>query len=164
MPQLEQIDTFISQLFWLLVTFVPLYLILWKIALPRISATLESRQQRIDNDLSRADDLAEQAEEVLSAYEARLAEARSKAQEELHSAASQAAAEAEKRNAAMTEKMASEAEAARSRIAEARNTAISSVSDVARDLAAEITERLAGVHPDEASVATAIDAALKERG
>ena len=64
----------------------------------------------------------------------------------------------------MTEKLARDADGARSRIAEAREAAISSVSDVARGLAGEMTERLAGVQPNESSVTAAVDTALKERG
>ena len=164
MPQLEQIDTFISQLFWLVVTFVPLYLILWRVALPRISATLEDRQQRIDSDLSRANELAEQAEEVMSAYEGQLAKARGNAQEELHAAAVRAAAEAEARNDSLSAQIAHNSDEARRRIAAARQAATGSIADVAQELAAEAAERLIGKRPEASSVATAVNAALKENG
>ena len=45
MPQLEQIATYPSQVFWLVVTFVALFLIMWRVAVPRISDALEARQQ-----------------------------------------------------------------------------------------------------------------------
>ena len=74
MPQLDP-ATFASQVFWLVVSFAVLALILWRIALPRISSTLESRQQRIDTDIARAEEIASEAEGVLSAYEEELAKA-----------------------------------------------------------------------------------------
>ena len=40
MPQISQIGTFISQIFWLIVTFGFLYIVLWKAALPRLSSIL----------------------------------------------------------------------------------------------------------------------------
>jgi len=163
MPQLEQINTFISQLFWLVATFVPLYFILWKIALPRISATLEDRQRRIDNDLNRASELAEQADEVMAAYEARLAEARAKANEELHNTALRAAAESERRNAALGEKLAADAAAARTRIATESAAAVGHVAEIAEDIARQAVERLIGQAPDGSAIKAAVTAAVEDR-
>ena len=53
MPQLDYV-MFPTQIFWLLVTFVPLFFIMWRIVCPRISNTLEARQKRIDDNLERA--------------------------------------------------------------------------------------------------------------
>ena len=78
MPQLET-HTFATQIFWLIVTFVPLYLLLWKVALPRIADILESRQNRIDHDLARADTLKVEAEEVMASYREEQAKARAEA-------------------------------------------------------------------------------------
>ena len=164
MPQLEQYQTFISQIFWLIVTFVPLYFVLWKVALPRISATLENRQQRIDNDLARAQELAEEAEGVLAAYEDELAKARARAQEALHAAAEKAAAASEARNAELTTRLASDAKAAQTRIASARDEAMASIATVASEIATEATERLIGVRPATAAATSAVDTAMKERG
>ena len=79
LPQLD-VATYPSQLFWLLVSFVALYLLLSKVALPRVSEVLESRQERIDNDLAKAQQLRDEAATVQAAYEASLAESRTKAQ------------------------------------------------------------------------------------
>ena len=57
MPQLDQMDTFASQIFWLVVTFTFLYLIVWRTALPRISDVIQERQRRIEEDLLKAEDL-----------------------------------------------------------------------------------------------------------
>lgn len=162
MPQLDQVNTFISQLFWLVATFIPLYFILWKVALPRISATLEDRQRRIDNDLNRATELAEQAEEVMAAYEARLAEARAKANEELHNVAQRAAAETERRNAALGEKLAADAAAARTRIASESAAAVGHVTEIAEDIARQTVERLIGRAPEGSAVQAAVAAAVEE--
>ncbi len=69
MPQLE-IGDFAPQIVWLVITFVSLYLISWKLILPRIGDVLDAREERITDDLEEADKLKKAAEEALSTYEA----------------------------------------------------------------------------------------------
>lgn len=164
MPQLEQINTFASQIFWLVVTFIPLYLLLWRVVLPRMSATLENRQQRIDNDIVRAEELSREAHEVMEAYEAELAEARARAQEQLHKAAEETQAEAERRNAEMTDRLSADASAARDRIDAARAAAVSNVSEIANDISRQAVERLVGESPPPQLLSDAVQASVGERG
>ena len=63
MPQLNP-DFFVSQLFWLAVFFTFLFVFLWKISLPRIAKVLQKRQNKIDENLSTAKELQEQAQEI----------------------------------------------------------------------------------------------------
>ena len=72
MPQLD-FSTYLPQVFWLVVTFIALYLIMWKIAVPRIANSLEARQKRIEDYLDRAADAKKEAEETLAAYEQAIA-------------------------------------------------------------------------------------------
>src|SRR3546814_1656625 len=80
LPQLDA-DTYPTQIFWLVVTFVILYLIMSKVALPRIAEVLEERQERVADDIETAERLRSEAAVVQSEYEKALAEARGKAQE-----------------------------------------------------------------------------------
>ena len=63
MPQLNP-EFFISQLFWLAVFFTFLFVFLWRVSLPRIATVLEKRQNKIDENLSSAKELQEQAMEI----------------------------------------------------------------------------------------------------
>ena len=63
MPQLNP-EFFISQVFWLVITFSFLFIFLWKISLPRISSVLEKRKNKIDNDIEVAKKLQTEAEEI----------------------------------------------------------------------------------------------------
>ncbi|MDA0676265.1 MAG: F0F1 ATP synthase subunit B', partial [Proteobacteria bacterium] len=54
MPQLATGD-FVPQLVWLAITFIALYVVMWRVALPRIVDVLEERQRRIDDDLLMAE-------------------------------------------------------------------------------------------------------------
>ena len=46
-----QKDTFASQLLWITLAFVALYLLMSRVALPRIGSIIEDRKQRIASDL-----------------------------------------------------------------------------------------------------------------
>lgn len=63
MPQLNP-EFFVSQLFWLVVFFSFLFVFLWRVSLPRIATVLEKRQNKIDESLSNAKKLQEEAKEI----------------------------------------------------------------------------------------------------
>jgi len=75
MPQLD-VETFPSQLFWLAVTFVVLYILMSWVGLPRLTAAIEARRQRREGDLARAAQLRSEAEAANAAFQRTMAEAR----------------------------------------------------------------------------------------
>ena len=75
-----QRDTFASQLVSLFIAFVALYLIVSRIALPRVGKTIDDRHDAIEDDLGQAQNLRDESDAALKAYESELAAARSRAQ------------------------------------------------------------------------------------
>ena len=71
MPQLDP-EFFVSQLFWLVVTFSFLFLFLWKVSLPRIGSVLEKRENKINNDIKTAKQLQIEAEKIQDQIEQKL--------------------------------------------------------------------------------------------
>ncbi len=69
MPQLEQTDTYLSQIFWLIANFSLLYLLIRYVLIPRLRNILDARANQIASDLERASTARQDAVEVLSAYE-----------------------------------------------------------------------------------------------
>ena len=156
-----QSNTFASQLVSLLIAFVALYLIVSRIALPRVGKTIEDRQAAIEGDLAAAQKLKDESDAALKAYETELASARSRAQaignetrEKLNAASE---AERKKLEDALNAKLA----AAEKQIAATRETAMSNVRGIAADAAGAIVQRLTGVLPDGKTVSSAVDATLK---
>src|SRR6478752_6234266 len=90
-----QKDTFASQLVWLTVTFVLLYVLMAKIALPRIGSILAARSKHISDDLSAAEKLKEQSDAAHAAYEKELSDAHARAQAIANTMREQQAHEAE---------------------------------------------------------------------
>jgi len=156
-----QKDTFASQLVSLVIVFAALYLIVSRIALPRVGGVLDERQNTIEGDLAEAQKLKDDSDGALKAYEAELAQARSRAQaigaetrEKLN-----AASEAERKT--LEERLSLKLAEAEKTIASTREAAMSNVRGIAADAAAAIVQRLTGVVPDGASVGQAVDASLK---
>ena len=75
MPQLNP-EFFVSQLFWLVVTFSFLLVFLWRISLPRIGSVLEKREKKINDDIAAAKELQEEAEAIQKKIEDKLLNAR----------------------------------------------------------------------------------------
>jgi F-type H+-transporting ATPase subunit b len=154
-------STFASQLVSLAIFFVALYIIVSRIALPRVGAVIDARQNRIEGDLAEAQKLKDSSEAALKAYEADLASARSKAQ--AISAANReklnAASEAERKT--LEDKLAAKLADAEKTIAATRTTAMTNVRGIAADAAGAIVQRLTGTAPDGNAVASAVDASLK---
>jgi F-type H+-transporting ATPase subunit b len=159
MPQLD-VALFPNLIFWLIVALVALYLILTRVALPRIGAILAERNDAISNDLEMAAILKRRAQEAEATYNAALARAR----EESQKIAAEAKAQVGKELALLTAKADAEiaAKAAESerRIREIEASAVESVTEVAKSAASAIVAALGPRPADEATVAAAVDARL----
>lgn len=164
MPQLEQIDTFLGQIFWLAITFGFLYVVLWKAALPRVSTILQERQERIDEDLRKAEEFKREADEAIEAYEKLVADARSDAQAVLRDANARLAADAAARQDALTARIKADVAEAETRIEKARAEAIDNIQSVAVEVAQAATARLTGKDVTADNAEAAVAAAMRERG
>jgi F-type H+-transporting ATPase subunit b len=154
-------STFASQLVSLVIAFVALYLIVSRIALPRVGSVIDARQNAIEGDLAAAQKLKDESEAALKAYESELAAARTRAQaigaetrEKLN-----AASEAERKS--LEGKLSQKLADAEKTIAATRTNAMSNVRGIAADAAIAIVQRLTGVAPDKRTVNKAVDASLK---
>ncbi len=161
MPQLDP-DVFLPQLVWLAITFVVLYVLMARTALPRIAEVLEARQEHITHDLDAAASLKAEADQALAEYEASIAEARASAQGMLAQAAEEHARRASEQQAALDERLAARVREAEGRLAEGKTAALGHIEEVAADVARTATARLIDVEPDDEAVATALAAAKRE--
>jgi F-type H+-transporting ATPase subunit b len=156
-----QKDTFVSQLLWVTVVFVLLYLLMSRLALPRVGAILANRRQRIENDLAMAQRLKDESDAAIAAYEKSLADARSRAQALANETRQRAAAEAETNRKALDATLNARIAGADKIIADKRAAAMQSVHDIATEAAVEIIERLIGTAPAGQQVAAAVADTLK---
>jgi F-type H+-transporting ATPase subunit b len=149
-----QAEHFPSQLAWLAVSFVLLYVLMAKVALPRIGAIFAERSKRIGDDLKAAQGFKEQSDAAHAAYENALADARGRAQAIAAETREQQAAAAEATNKRLEAQL-------HERLAATRTAAMGHVGAIAKDTASAIVERLIGQAPAEHEVAAALGDALK---
>jgi F-type H+-transporting ATPase subunit b len=154
-------ETFASQLFWLALCFVLLYVLMAKVALPRVDAILQARRDRIAADLAEAQRHKEESEAALAAYEKALADARNRAQAIANATRDELLKEAEERRKSLERKLDAELAEADKSITATKTAAMANVRGVAVEAAAAIVERLIGAAPAQDIVTRAVDRALK---
>lgn len=156
MPQLD-FSTFPNQIFWLLVTLLAIYLILTRVALPRLGSVIAERQGTLTNDLAAAEDLKRQAADAEEAYNQALVAARAEAQKIADATRAEIQEDLAEAIARADDEISAKASESESRIGEIQASAAESVRDVARDVAAEIVRAFApGQDVDTDAVASAV--------
>jgi F-type H+-transporting ATPase subunit b len=155
MPQLD-VATWPSQLFWLAVTFIVLYIVISRVAIPRTGGTIEKRKSTIEGDLAGAQKLKAETDKAAQAHGAALADARAKAnaiaQDNRNKLTSELDAEKAKLDAALGGKIAE----AEKTIAAAKAKALDDVQALAADIATSIVGELTGAKLSKTEVADAV--------
>ncbi|MBL6779282.1 MAG: F0F1 ATP synthase subunit B' [Paracoccaceae bacterium] len=143
MPQLD-FSTFGNQIFWLVVTLVVIYLILSRVALPRIAGVLAERSGTISNDLAAAEELKANAVAAEEAYNQALSDARAEAAKIVASTKADMKAELDAAIAKADAEISQKTAESEKVISEIRATALESVEEVAKSTAMALVSALGG--------------------
>lgn len=149
-------STYGSQLLWLAITFGILYYVMAKIALPRIGSILETRSDRIEQDIAEAQRLQEDTNEAISSYEQALSDARGKAQDIAQTARDKAKAASDASVAKVEADIAIKLEEAEAEISEIREKAMVDVNEIAGDTTEVIVKALIGGQVSKTEIKTAL--------
>jgi F-type H+-transporting ATPase subunit b len=155
-----QRETFASQLIWFAIFFILLYLLMSRLALPRVGGILEARRSRIAADLAEAQKLKEESETALAGYEKALAEARARAQAIGNETRERFAAEAEAQRKALEGQLHARLVEAEKSVAATKTAAMANVRGIAVEAATAIVERLIGARPSPQVTEGAVDKTL----
>ena len=159
MPQLC-VDWMPNQIFWLVVTLAVIYLVLSRIALPRIGGVLAERKGTITNDLTAAEELKAKVVEAEKAYQDALLRARAEAAKIVAEAKIEIQKDLDVATARADAEIAAKAAESETRIGEIKAGAMDAVTEVAKDTAKELVAALGG-KADARSVTAAVTARLK---
>jgi F-type H+-transporting ATPase subunit b len=154
-------DTFASQLLWITLTFVALYLLMSRVALPRIGSIIEDRKQHIGSDFAEAERLKAESDAAAVAYEKSLADARGRAQALASETRVREAKAAESARKALDAKLNAQIGEAEKTIAARRSAAMVNVQGIAADAAVAIIQQLTGTAPAGREVEAAVADVLK---
>lgn len=151
LPQLNPAD-FSPQLVWLALTFIALYFILARVALPRIGEVIEERKDRVQRDLDAAERFKSETDAALAAYEKALSDARQKASSMAKDVREKLATETEKERTSVENQLAAKLSEAEARIAETKSKALTSVDEIAAETASAVVTKLLGEDVSPAEV------------
>jgi F-type H+-transporting ATPase subunit b len=143
---LPQLDTtlFPEQLFWLAISFGALYLLMSRVALPRVARTQGTRRQVIASELQAAQAASDTAQATSAQVEKSLVEARSKAQASVSEMIAKVAEESAVRQAKQERELSRRLHSAEQEISVTREAALNAVRASAAELAASVIEKVIG--------------------
>jgi F-type H+-transporting ATPase subunit b len=156
-PPLDD-TTFAPQLIWLAITFGALYLLLSRIALPRIGEVIEERRERVQRDLDSAERLKAETEKALASYEEALADARANANNIAKETRERLAQRVETKQKQVDSDIDAKVAEAEKRIDQTRAKALSSVDEIASGVVGDLVANLVGTSPSAEEVKAAIAA------
>ncbi len=159
MPQLN-FEHWGNQIFWLVLALIAIYLILSRVALPRIAAILAERQGTISNDIAAAEDLKSKAADAEAVYDKALVDARAEAQNIIAQSKADMQADLDKAIAKADKQIAAKSAKSEKAISEIRAGALENVKAVAKDTVKEIVSAMGG-KADAKTVTAAVTSRMK---
>ena len=156
MPQMEFAD-YMPQVVWLVITFATLYVLMAKLALPRITDILETRQRHLEHDLELSEKLRDEAQTTLAEYDAAIVSARAETESLLAKARESIQTETQERLAELNGRLESEIRESDARIRHAMSQAMDELVVVAGNSARAAVERLAGIKVSDEQARVAVE-------
>lgn len=154
--------TFGPQLIWLAIAFAALYLLMSRVALPRVGSILETRRTRIEGDLKEAERLRQETEKAAAAYEAALTEARRNAHTIAEETRASIRQDIDNRRADVESRLAARVSEAEGRIAATKTAALANVADIATETAEAVVSKILGQSVSTQDIRDAVVQANKE--
>lgn len=143
MPQLDP-SVFSPQVIWLTITFVILYLVMARSALPKVANILDERANRIADDLRQSEELKDKSKALEVEYDKTHAEAKAEANRILREARDKMQGEIDAKRVAAEAEMAAQIDAADVKIAAAKTEAMGELEGMAMEACGAIVERITG--------------------
>jgi len=161
MPQLNP-EFWTAQIFWLILIFASLYLIIWKIFLPRITYSIESRKSRIVNDLDEAQKLKDNAEKKLKKYNEIIENSKKEAKKIIEDSKKKLGRDIEEKKKKFNEEIEKELIETEKEIKELKKTSILNISNIASETTAEIIKHVINTEVNRSNVSAIVNDITKK--
>ena len=160
MPQLDP-EFWASQVFWLILIFSILYLIIWKIFLPKITYSIENRKSRIVNDLDEAQKLKESAEKKLKEYNKIIENSKQEAKKIIEDERKKLDQDIENKKKDFNNQIEKEITAVEKEIKDLKKTSLSNISKIASETSAELMKKIINTEVNKSNVSAVVDDIIK---
>ena len=163
MPQLNP-EFWISQIFWLTLTFGILYLVLSKLILPKISTNLESRKSQILENIEAAEKQREDSETKLKDYEEIISKSRLDAKTIFNQAREKALKDINAKREVLDKQIDDEIIKAEQEIKILRENAPDKINKIAIETSSELVQKLIGAEINNSSISAIVDDLSRRNG
>ena len=163
MPQLNP-EFWISQIFWLTLTFGILYIVLSKLILPKISANLELRKSQIQENIEAAEKQREDSELKLKEFEEIILKSKSQAKNIFKETREKALKDIDFKRETLEKQIDEEIKKAEKEINELKKTAPEKISKIAIETSSEILKNLIGTEINNSSISAIVNDFSKKNG
>jgi len=152
-----------SQIFWLILTFSSLYLIIWKVFLPKITLSIENRKSRVVNDLDEAQKLKENAEKKLNEYNKIIEESKKEAKKIIEDNKKKLDRDIKNKKHKFNDEIEKELMAAEKEIKDLKKSSISNINNIAAETSVEIIKQIINIEVNKSSVSASVDDVVKRK-
>ena len=159
MPQLD-VSGFPSQIFWLVITFVFLWWLMAKVALPKVGLVLEERQKKINDSLDMAEDLRIEARSELDAYEIAISVAHDEARKVINDANQEGTQASANQLTEMRISLTNQIAEVETEIESVKEKALEDIGQSAREVAISTLDKLVDIKIPAKTLNAAIDNAM----
>ena len=163
MPQLNP-EFWVSQIFWLTLTFGVLYVILSKLILPKISANLESRKSQISDNIEAAAKSREESEAKLKEFEEIISKSKNEAKNIYNQAREKVLKDIKAKSEVLDKQIDDEIKKAEDEINHLKKEAPTKINKIAIETASELTQKLIGAEVNNSSITAIVDDLSKRGG
>tara|TARA_B110000438_G_scaffold296331_1_gene340851 strand:+ start:30 stop:608 length:579 start_codon:yes stop_codon:yes gene_type:complete len=162
MPQLNP-EFWTAQIFWLVLIFSSLYLVIWKIFLPKITYSIENRKSKVVNDLNETKKLKDNAEKKLERYNLIIENSKKEAKKIIEDNKKKLDRDIESKKQKFNIEIEKELVTAEKEIVDLKKSSISSIKNIAADISEEIINQLIGTEVNKSNVSAIVGDIVKKK-
>ena len=162
MPQLNP-EFWIAQIFWLILIFSSLYLIIWKIFLPRITYSIENRKSKVVNDLDEAQKLKDNAEKKLEEYNEIIEKTKKEAKKIIDDSKKKLDKDIENKKQKFNDEIEKELVATEEEIKDLKKSSISNINHIATETTTEIIKQIINTQVNKSNVSAIVNDVTKRQ-
>jgi len=156
MPQLNP-EFWVSQIFWLTITFGILYVVLSKLILPKVSANLEVRKSKILDNIEAAEKQREESELKIKEYEKIVQNSKNEAKSYFNQTKEKVLKDINLKKETLNKELNKEIEKAESEVQNFKKKAPEKIKKIAAETSADLLEQLIGTEVNSSSISAIVD-------